>query len=578
VTDTLTRLQSGLAARYRIEREIGRGATATVYLAHDLKHGRRVAIKVLHPALSVSVGADRFLREIWIVAKLAHPHILPLHDSGVEHDVLYYVMPYVAGQSLRTRLIERERLPLVDVLAIAADVADALDYAHAVGVVHRDVKPENVLVYEGRAVVADFGIARLVDIASTGTSGALTYTDTIIGTPRYMSPEQGAGEPSLDGRSDQYSLACMTYEMLAGEPPFAGTARRLIVAHLTEPPPAIETRRGGLPAHVGVALMRALAKSPDQRFENCWAFAAALSGERPLPESSGLDKEHLGGPRRRVEVVSLPLDASSRATTSVSPLEGDDTQTTMMVAPDEARRASTAGAWRVARSGRRRLIGGVVLGGLVAGGVLAYVINAANQATLAAPSAPATPTDSIALAFPVAPVDSLQVGVLGAPPATPSVGSSALNRPVASLSISAPGATIRLNGAVVGRGTMKLDTLSPGTYMVRASLPSSEGCSTSDTTATVMLAPRDVREISLNLRACGTLTIIPLPSPARYTLQPVGGGAAKMGTLAGTSSVLLPEGRYRLTVSAPACANYEGEVTVSAAGTETKRVLLLCGG
>ena len=213
MTATLDRLASALADRYRIERELGAGGMATVYLAEDLRHRRQVAVKVLRPELAAALGPDRFLREIETTANLRHPNILPLYDSGEGDGFLYYVMPYVEGESLRERLSREHRLPLADALALTREVADALNYAHDRGIIHRDIKPENIMVERGHAVVADFGIARAV-----GAAGAenLTQTGMAIGTASYMSPEQALAESSVDARSDQYSLACVLYESLTG--------------------------------------------------------------------------------------------------------------------------------------------------------------------------------------------------------------------------------------------------------------------------------------------------------------------------------------------------------------------------
>jgi serine/threonine protein kinase len=212
-------LQQALAGRYRIERELGRGGMATVYLAEDLRHGRRVAIKVLEPGVAAAIGPGRFEREIRIAARMQHPHIVPLFESGQAGGLLFFVMPWIAGGSLRQRLRREKQLPVGDVVRIAGEVASALAHAHGQGVVHRDVKPENILFDEDRALVADFGIARVVHAAGGET---LTTSGAVVGTPAYMSPEQAAGQAELDARSDQYALACVVYEMLAGEPPFTG--------------------------------------------------------------------------------------------------------------------------------------------------------------------------------------------------------------------------------------------------------------------------------------------------------------------------------------------------------------------
>src|SRR2546426_120425 len=274
--DLLAVLRDALADRYAVERELGRGGMATVFLAEDLKHRRPVAIKVLHAELAAAVGADRFLREIEVAARLQHPHILPLYDSGTAGGFLYYVMPYVEGESLRDRLQREKQLSLEDTLRIAGEVAGALAYAHSHGVVHRDIKPENIMLSGGTAVVTDFGIARAVSAA--GQSRHLTETGTIIGTPAYMSPEQATGATEIDGRSDQYSLACVVYEMLVGEPPFTGpTAQAVMARHsldLVSPPSIV---RASIPDAVEDALLRALAKTPADRFPTAALFAEALA-------------------------------------------------------------------------------------------------------------------------------------------------------------------------------------------------------------------------------------------------------------------------------------------------------------
>ena len=271
-------LGAALEGRYRIERELGRGGMATVFLAEDLRHRRRVAIKVLLPELAAALGAERFLREIEVAAGLNHPHILPLHESGEAGGLLYYVMPYVEGESLRKRLTREQQLPLDDALPIAREVADALNYAHSHDVVHRDIKPENILLSEGHAVVADFGIARAITVAGPST---LTATGMALGTPAYMSPEQAAGSRDLDGRSDLYSLGCVLYEMLAGQPPFNGPPESLAYQHLSVTPRPVTELRPATPPEVARALNRALAKTPADRFSTSAQFASALMGAAP---------------------------------------------------------------------------------------------------------------------------------------------------------------------------------------------------------------------------------------------------------------------------------------------------------
>ena len=283
MTPVHERLAAALADRYHIERELGQGGMAIVFLAEDRKHHRQVAVKVLRAELAGMLGPDRFLREIETAARLHHPHILPLYDSGEADGFLYYVMPLAEGESLRDRLKREKQLPLDDALRIAREVADALSYAHAHGVVHRDIKPENILLESGHAVVADFGIARAVSAAG---SDRLTETGISLGTPTYMSPEQAAGSDDLDGRSDLYSLGCVLYEMLAGDPPFTGpTAAGVIQQHITVEPRSITQLRPAVPASVAEAISRALAKTPADRFNPVGQFAEALgtAKERPAP-------------------------------------------------------------------------------------------------------------------------------------------------------------------------------------------------------------------------------------------------------------------------------------------------------
>ena len=283
LAETVTQLKDALSDRYRIVRELGRGGMATVYLAEDLKHDRQVALKVLRPELAVALGPERFLREITTTATLRHPHILPLYDSGRTSastdgrapEFLYYVMPYVEGESLRARLERERQLPCEEALRITREAADALGYAHDRGIVHRDIKPENILLERGHAVVADFGIARAV---SSAGGEKLTDTGLAVGTPAYMSPEQSVGERDLDGRSDQYALACVLYEMLAGEPPYSGpTAQAIIAKRFVDPAPAVRRLRPTVPAPVEQALIRALAKAPADRFPSCAAFVEAFN-------------------------------------------------------------------------------------------------------------------------------------------------------------------------------------------------------------------------------------------------------------------------------------------------------------
>jgi serine/threonine protein kinase/Tfp pilus assembly protein PilF len=271
----LDRLREALSQSYTIDRELGRGGMATVYLAQDSKHERLVALKVLHPDLAATLGPERFLREIKLAARLNHPHILPLHDSGEADGFLYYVMPYVEGESLRERLDRERQLPIEEAVHHARSIASALDYAHRQQIVHRDIKPENVMLYEGEAMVMDFGIAKAVSSAGADT---LTQTGMMVGTPAYVSPEQAAGETNLDGRSDQYSLACVLYEMLSGERAFSGpTAQAVMAKRFTETVKPLRSLRGSIPEAVERAVTRAMSTDASARYKTAAQFAQALA-------------------------------------------------------------------------------------------------------------------------------------------------------------------------------------------------------------------------------------------------------------------------------------------------------------
>jgi serine/threonine-protein kinase len=286
VTDPLQQLVAGLADRYVIERELGQGGMAVVYLARDVRYDRRVALKVLRPELAAMLGAERFHAEIRVTASLQHPHLVPLFESGEAAGLLYFVMPFIEGESLRDRLARERQLPVDEALELTREIADALAYAHSLGIVHRDIKPENVLLAGGHAVVTDFGIARAVSAAG---STRITATGLAVGTPVYMSPEQATAEAQIDGRSDVYSLACVLYEMLAGEPPWTGlTAHAVLARRLTDPMPSLRAARDAVPDYVEVAIRRALARAPADRFATVGAFAEALrprAAGQPKPRS-----------------------------------------------------------------------------------------------------------------------------------------------------------------------------------------------------------------------------------------------------------------------------------------------------
>jgi serine/threonine protein kinase/Tfp pilus assembly protein PilF len=279
-------LTEALGSLYAIDRELGRGGTATVYLAQDLRHNRLVALKVLHADVAESLGADRFLREIQMAARLNHPHILPLFDSGAAGNFLYYVMPYVEGESLRQALDRLGQIPADEAIAYAQELSSALDYAHRQGVVHRDIKPENVMLHEGIATLMDFGIAKALGPDSTG----ITQVGMFVGTPAYVSPEQAFGEATIDGRSDQYSLACMLCEMITGQQVFSGsTAHAIITKRMSGAIPALDDLKGRISAEALAALSRALSVDASDRFETMREFAANLTaGQRNTPQAMRL--------------------------------------------------------------------------------------------------------------------------------------------------------------------------------------------------------------------------------------------------------------------------------------------------
>src|SRR5881394_2752242 len=300
----LDRLQDALAGRYTIERELGDGGMATVYLAEDLKHRRRVALKVISPELASALGTDRFLREIHFAARLTHPHILPLHDSGEADGLPYYVMPYVEGVSLRGRLIREPQLPIEEALGITREVADALNYAHHRDVVHRDIKPENILFQTGHAVVSDFGIARAISMAD---KGRVTGTGIAVGTPGYMSPEQARGIEQLDGRSDLYSLGCVLFEMLAGDPLFTGSVQAILARQVLEPLPHLRTFRDTVPEWLEQAVTRALANAPVDRFAGVAEFIAALSSPSPATIAEPATRRVEATPAPEHSIAVLPF-------------------------------------------------------------------------------------------------------------------------------------------------------------------------------------------------------------------------------------------------------------------------------
>ncbi|MEE8133923.1 MAG: protein kinase, partial [Gemmatimonadales bacterium] len=280
MSEQYDRLKTALADRYTIERQIGVGGMATVYLAHDVKHDRKVAVKVMRAEIAAALGSDRFLREIRLAAKLQHPHILMLIESGEADGILYYVMPFVDGESLAARMEREKQLPLEDSVSIALDVAGALSYAHEQNVIHRDIKPDNILLSGGHAVVMDFGIGRAISAAG---GDKLTETGLAVGTPAYMSPEQFSGSGDLDGRTDVYALGCVLYEMLSGEPPYTGvTPQSILAKSLADPVPSARRLRETISPALDAAIRMALAKVPADRFATAKAFAEALVADTPV--------------------------------------------------------------------------------------------------------------------------------------------------------------------------------------------------------------------------------------------------------------------------------------------------------
>ncbi|HZI99414.1 MAG TPA: serine/threonine-protein kinase, partial [Gemmatimonadaceae bacterium] len=295
-------LRSSIADRYAIERGIGAGGMATVYLARDMRHGRPVAVKVLHPELTVAIGTERFLREIQTVARLRHPHIVPLYDSGEAAGFLYYVMPFVEGQSLRSRITAGGAIPLEEAVRISREIADALDYAHENGVVHRDIKPDNVMLDGHHAAITDFGIAR----ALTESGGSLTHTGITIGTPAYMSPEQVTGESQVDGRSDIYSLGCVMFEMLSGKPAFSGPSPQAVMAsRFRNSSPSFDAIDVQVPSSLREIIAKATQLEPDQRFQSAREIVDRLDAARDALRSSS------------VETTSVPARGPARISRKV---------------------------------------------------------------------------------------------------------------------------------------------------------------------------------------------------------------------------------------------------------------------
>jgi serine/threonine-protein kinase len=310
MADTLERLKAALATRYAIDRELGSGGMATVYLATDQRHRRSVALKVLRPELAAEMGTERFLREIEIAASLHHPHILPLYDSGEAEGFLYYVMPHVDGESIRERLVREHELPIPFATQVIGEIADALAYAHARGVVHRDIKPDNVMLSGRHALVMDFGVAKAVSDAAV--SAALTTAGVSLGTPAYMAPEQAAADPNVDARADIYSLGALAYELLAGRPPFIGTTPQMVMsAHVTQTPEPVTSHRQAVTAELADLVMRCLEKRPADRWQRADELLDRIAAiDTP---SAGMQGAAVSPPGLHATTVEPPETSTERA-------------------------------------------------------------------------------------------------------------------------------------------------------------------------------------------------------------------------------------------------------------------------
>jgi serine/threonine-protein kinase len=345
LTDTSSLLNEALAGRYFIEREIGRGGMSCVYLAHDIRHGRSVALKVLHPELGAAIGADRFLREIQVVARLQHPHIVPLYDSGEASGRLYYVMPYVKGESMRERLKRDGPINAAEAQRIIREVADALDYAHSEGIVHRDIKPDNIILDDRHAMVTDFGIAR----ALSESGATLTQTGVVIGTPAYMSPEQITGDSTIDGRSDIYSLGCVLFEMLSGKPPFASdSVQAMMVMRFAKPTPSLEPiEANGTDALKGV-IAKAMRLAPAERFQTAREILIALDNPEHSPAIAS-------APSAPFRIPTIPLVAGAAALLSAVGLFSWKARSDTTSAPPEVQVASIGVLPFANRSGDKQM-------------------------------------------------------------------------------------------------------------------------------------------------------------------------------------------------------------------------------
>ena len=542
------RFQGRRIGRYAVRRRLGAGGFARVYLGFDPDLEFEVAIKVLKAQFAEDPDAvERFRREATTAVRLRHPNVVTVLTVGRLEEEFdgspvggpYLVMDYLPD-SLTGRLEQSPALPEEEVRRIGAEVARGLGYAHQAGVVHRDVKPDNILFgRDGQAVVTDFGIARAVaDTLSPITRSA------VVGTPSYFSPEQARGLP-LDGRTDVYALGVTLYQAATGALPFTGDDWYSVMRqHVEDPPPPPSSHNRALSPELDAIILRCLAKDPNARFASAGELADVLAGARRMPAA-------------------------------VAALESGETHATVVVEPYRARNASTASGFQPERSRRRWLVAGVVLGGVIAGGAMTMFIRAAMVEPPAPLPGPAAADTGATIPSFVRPPAS--AGVFGSSQIGELTDSILTANALAELSVSAPGAAIRVDGISVGRNAWRADTMEPGTHEIRATVPSSGNCPSADTTVAVTLRTRGVHDVRLRPRGCGTISITTSPSPARFQLRPVGGGPERTGMFPVPQPLVVPAGRYRLVVSVPTCQAYDDEVVVSAGNPLTKTIKLLCG-
>lgn len=632
MSDVLTALRSALADRYSIDREIGRGGMAVVYLAHDVKHERAVAVKVFRPELDLTRGADRFLREVKLTARLQHPHILPLYDSGEAGGFLFYVMPFVEGESLRDRLGREGRLPTTDALRIASEVAEALAYAHSKQTIHRDIKPGNILLSAGHAMVADFGIARAIRSAASDT---LTETGAALGTPAYMSPEQILGEKAIDGRSDLYSLGCVLFEMLSGRLPFSSHDGQVVIARrFRSPPPTVRETCPAVSDGLATVLARTLAPEPSDRFQTSAAFVAALESERQSQESALRPVGLRHGNRRLawnapvragvivagIVLVAVPLFYVTRPRDQSGSLKADSVLPVRGIeAPAPARNAEAE--QRAADSSVFVFIRDVVAAKDTTRIKQLYHLSSSADGRIRDAFIARIRSDrGLRILMPASPVRASVTGnravadVAIALKATRTADRDSIDRmkvhtdlvltndgwsvagfhltPVAqkdvatrviragSIIVTAPPTAIILVGQrrVGAIGTWRADTLTPGSYEVAASVEADPACPTAVAKQQVTIIADSVSRVRLEPRPCGRLLFTSSVRDAQWTLvslTTIDGAARRSGVV--PADVLLPVGSYARTISSTRCQTYMDTVRAEPGRTDSlSRRSLFC--